>query len=126
MIHVRPHCVSLYLVSGDVQLVPQHFNESVQLGDRLLPCAATFLDDFIALHLHDENIVPPLVGEEAALVDLSDDAREATDHSDVVEAEDLESRDVLNTFLDEINHLFLSLLSKPSPRIIAELKGRRN
>merc|ERR1711978_313068 len=99
MIHLRPHCVSKYLVSGDLQLVPQHFNESVQLGDRLLPCAATFLDDFIALHLHNENIVPPLVGEEAALVDLSDDARVATDHSDAVEAEDLESRDVLNTFL---------------------------
>ena len=52
--------MGLKLVSGDVQLVPQHFNESVQLGDRFLPCAATFLDVSIALHLHDENIVPPL------------------------------------------------------------------
>ena len=126
MIHVRPHCVSLYLVGGDVQLVPQHFNESVQLGDRLLPCAATFLDDFIALHLHDKNIVPPLVGEKAALVDLSDDALDAPDHSDAVEAEDLESRNVLNTFLKGFNHLLLSLLSKLSAGITAELKGRPN
>ena len=118
--------MSLYLVSGDVQLVPQHFNESVQLGDCFLPCVATFLDDFIALHLHDENIVPPLVGEEAALVDLSDDARVAPNYSDAVEAEGLESRNVLDAFLKGINHLLLSLLSKLSPKITTELKGRRN
>ena len=80
----------------------------------------------VALHLHGENIVPPLVGEEAALVDLSDNAWVAPNHSDAVEAEDFESRDVLNTFLEGINHFLFSLLSKFFVGITTELKGRRN
>ena len=118
--------MGLKLVRWDVQLVPQHLVESTQLGDCLLSCAATFLDDFIALHLHDKNIVPPLVGEEAALVDLSDDAGVAPDHSDTVEAEDLESRNVLDAFLEGINHFLFSLLSKFFVGITTELKRRWN
>ena len=41
--------------------------------------------------------MPPLVGEKAALVDLSDDDRATTDHSDTAEAEDVKSVNVANT-----------------------------
>ena len=115
-----------YLFSLYIQLVPQHFSESVQLSHSLLPCPAALLDVRVALHLHNKNIVPPLVGEEAALVDLSDDARAASNYSDTVETEDLESRNVKNIFLQGINHFLLSFLSKLPLWITAELKGRWN
>ena len=99
---------------------------SVKVFSWTIACPTTFLDVRIALHLCYKNIATTLVDEETALVDLSDDAWVAPDHSDAVEAEDLESRNVLNTFLKGINHFLFSLLSKFFSGITTELKGRRN
>ena len=79
-------------------LISQHFSEGVQLDNCFLPRPATFLDVSIALHLGDENISSTLIGDETALVDLSDDAWAAANHSDTVEANDLDSRNVATTF----------------------------
>ena len=106
----------------NIQLVPQHFGEGAQLGDSFLPCPPTFLDVGIALHLGDENIMSTLIGDESALVDLSDDVWTAPNHPDTVEANCLDFGNVTATFVNCVNHFLLSLFSKLSIWVPAELK----
>ena len=124
--HVGPDSMGLKCVRLNLQLVPQHLSEGVQLGDCFLPCTATFLDISIALHLCDENIVSTLVGDETALVNLSDDAWAATNHPDAMEANYFDSGNILTTLFHCINHFFLSLLSQHLIWIPAQLKGWGN
>ena len=118
--------MGLKLVRWNLQLVPQHLDEGIQLDNSFLPCATTFLDVRIALHLCDENIATTLESEETALVDLSDDAWTATYHPDAVEANDLDSGNVTTTFVKRLNHFFLGLLSQHLTWVPAQLKGWGN
>ena len=97
---------------------------SVKVFSWTIACPTTFLDVHIALHLCYKNIATTLVDEETALVDLSDDAWVAANHPDVVEANDLDSRNATTTFYYCINHFLLGLLSQLLIWISARLKGR--
>ena len=86
--------MALEVISVNVQLVPQHFNECVQLDDSLLSRSSTFFDDCITLHLQDEDVEPVLIKDKTAEVDLSKDAWTSADYSNTVKADDFDPRNV--------------------------------
>ena len=108
----------LKLVSWNVQLVPKHFTERVQLDDSLLSRSSTFFDDCMTLHLQDEDVEPVLIKDKTAEVYLSEDAWTSGDDSNTVKADDFDPRNV--TFFKMVNHCSLCLLSQCLSWIAAE------
>ena len=109
----------LKLVSWNVQLVPKHFFECVQLDDSLLSRSSTFFDDCMTLHLQDEDVEPVLIKDKTAEVDLSKDAWTSADYSNTVKADDFDPRNV--TFFNMVNHCPLCLFSQCLTWVAAEL-----
>ena len=102
----------LDIVSCHTQFCHQHLFEGVQLTDGFLSVIIAGLAVCVAFHLFDEHIVPALVVYERAGVDLAKYAGTATNHSYAMEAENLNTKYVLATFLHHVAQHIFRLFSK--------------